>query len=91
MRTRVSSVAESRSNAASSSSPRISPAVATTSPSVRFLLRAPGLELDVPATSPSARFLRPRRRNAFRMPWISRRVSRERAERPNCRSTSSGV
>ena len=36
VRTRVSSVAESRSNTFSSSSPRISPAVATTSPAKRF-------------------------------------------------------
>ena len=63
VRTRVSSVAESRSNTFSSSSPRISPAVATTSP--------PG------------RFFRSRLRSARRTPWISRRVSRERADIPN--------
>ena len=69
VRTLVSSVSESRSNALSSSSPRISPAVATTSPPNRFFL---------------SRF-----RSALRMPWISRRVSLERADMPNCRSASS--
>ena len=74
VRTRVSSVAESRSNTFSSSSPRISPAVATTSPAKRFF-----------------RFFRSRLRRALRIPWISSRVRRERADMPNCRSTSSGA
>ena len=48
----------------------------------------------VAITSPFIRLLRSLRsrlRRAFRMPWISRRVSRERAASPNWRSTSSGV
>ena len=69
VRTRVSSVAESRSNTPSSSSRRISPAVAT--------------------TSPFRRFFRSRLRSARSTPWISRRLNRERADIPNCRSTSS--
>lgn len=70
VRTRVSSVAESLSKTFSSSSIRISPGVAT--------------------TSPFNRFLRSSLRSARRTPWISCRVSLDRADIPNCRSMSSG-